>query len=82
MKQKDLALIGIVAIVSIFVATFASNFLIGSGGGKEQQAEVVDAISATFKTPDQRYFKEDSVDPTQIIRIGESANPTPFEQTQ
>lgn len=81
MKQKDLALIGIVAIISIVVATLASNVLIGSGG-RQQEAEVVDSISSTFNNPDRRYFNDKSVDPTQIIRIGENANPTPFEQTQ
>lgn len=80
MKQKDFALIIVVAVVSIVIASFASNMLVGSTGGREQQAEVVDPISATFKSPDSRYFNEESVDPTQIIRIGENANESPFEQ--
>ena len=81
MKQKDIALIVVVAVISIVVATLASNVLIGSGG-RQQEAEVVDAISATFESPSQDYFNSQSVDPTQIIRIGENANPTPFEQAQ
>ncbi len=82
MKQKDLALVAIVAVFSIVVATLASNVLIGHGGGKQQKAETVDAISATFEQPSKDYFNSQSVDPTQIIRIGDNSNQAPFTQAQ
>lgn len=82
MKQKDLALVAVVAVFSIIVASLASNVLIGHGGGRQQQAETVDAISATFDQPSKDYFNNDSVDPTQIIRIGDNSNQAPFSQAQ
>lgn len=82
MKQKDIAMVAVVAVFSIIVATFASNLIIGKGGGKQQQAETVDAISATFDQPNKDYFNSQSVDPTQIIRIGDNSNQAPFNQAQ
>lgn len=82
MKQKDIGLIVVVAIVSIVVASLTSNFLLGKSGSRQLKAESVDAISATFAQPDTKYFNDKSVDPTQIIRIGDNSNQTPFKQTQ
>jgi hypothetical protein len=80
MKQKDIALIIVVAVVSVVVATLMSNVLFASTGAKEQQAETVDAISADFANPDSKYFNSTSVDPTETIRIGDTTNQTPFDQ--
>lgn len=81
MKQKDLALVAVVAVISIVVASIVSNVVIGSDGGR-QQAEVVDVISATFDQPNKDYFNNESIDPTQIIRIGDNSNQAPFNQAQ
>jgi hypothetical protein len=82
MKQKDIALIVVVGIVSAVIALVASNMLFGSPSQKNQKAEVVDKITADFTTPDQRYFNDKSVDPTQSITIGDNSNETPFKQKQ
>ncbi len=77
MKQKDIALIVIVAIVSAAVALALSNVLFGASRS-QQKAEVIDPITASFPAPDQRYFNANSVDPTQTITIGNQSNQTPF----
>lgn len=82
MKQKDLVLVVVVAVISIAVASIVSNVVIGHDGGRQQQAEVVDAISATFDQPNKSYFNGESIDPTQIIRIGDNSNQAPFNQAQ
>lgn len=82
MKQKDIALIAVVAVVSIVIATIASNLVLGGSSAREQTAEVVDAISASFDQPDKDYFNEKSIDPTLLIRIGDNSNQAPFKQTQ
>lgn len=80
MKQKDITLIVIVAIFSLVVALVASSFLFGGAKAKTQQAEVVEPISAAFTQPDTRYFNDQSIDPTEVIRIDNNANQTPFNQ--
>lgn len=81
MKQKDIALIIVVAVVSAVVALVLSNILFGSPSRSQQKAEVVDPITANFPAPDQRYFNGDSIDPTQTITIGNGqTNQAPFNQ--
>lgn len=82
MKQKDIALIAVVAVVSIIMATVISNFAFSTSGAREQQAEVVGGISSAFTNPDPAYFNEQSIDPTEIIRIGNNSNQAPFKQSQ
>jgi hypothetical protein len=82
MKQKDIALIIVVAVISVVFSLVVSNLIFGSSSKRVQKAEKADAISADFKAPDQRYFNETSVDPTAIIRIGNGSNNSPFDQTE
>lgn len=78
MKQKDIALVVIVIIISGALAFVLSNTFITSSSNRKQQVEVVDAITAEFPEADSRYFNENSVNPTQLIQIGDNTNPTPF----
>jgi hypothetical protein len=77
-KQKDIALIVVVAVVSAAIALVLSNILFGSPSRSKQTAEAVDPITPAFAAPDQRYFNITSVDPTQTITIGNQSNQTPF----
>lgn len=78
MKQKDIALIAIVVIISGVVSFILSGFLFGSPSDRREEVEVVEPITADFTQPDKKYFNENSIDPTQLIRIGESSNSQPF----
>ena len=82
MKQKDVALIILIAFISGVVSFFVSGAIFNRIGGREQKAEKVDLITADFPTPDARYFNYNSIDPTQMIQIGDSNNPNPFNSTQ
>lgn len=78
MKQKDIALIVVIVAVSAVLSFVVSNALFGSPKTRQQQAEVVQPISADFEQPDSRYFNKNSFDPTKPITIGQNANPDPF----
>lgn len=78
MKQKDWTLIALIAVIAGVFAYLLSNMLISSPKNRQQKVEVVDAITEQFIQPSQKYFNEQSVDPTSLIRIGDNANPTPF----
>ncbi len=77
MKQKDIAIIAVVVIVSIVLAAVASK-LIFKPEAHQQKAEVVLPISPDFPTPDVKFFNKNSVDATQQIQIGETGNSDPF----
>ena len=78
MKQKDMLLIVIVVIVSATLSVFLTKALISTPKNRQQEVEIVDPISIDFPTPDKKYFNEKSIDPTQLIKIGNSSNKTPF----
>ncbi len=81
MKQKDIALIVVIVIITGVVSIVLSNILIPSPNKKRQSVEVVEPITAEFAQPDQKYFNKNSVNPTQTIKIGEGLNPAPFNDT-
>lgn len=78
MKQKDVALIAVVVIVSGLFSYIACSKFIPNTKPKVEKAEVVDPIVATFNVPDQTYFNAQSVNPSRLIQIGGSPNTTPF----
>lgn len=82
MKQKDIVLVVVMACISAVVAFVLSRWLFSSPQSREQTAEVVDVITADFSEPSTKYFHGTSVNPTQLIEIGNSANPNPFNSQQ
>ena len=78
MKQKDLALIIGIALVSAILSFVISGKLFASPKDREQQVETIEAISTDFPTPSAKYFNSSSIDPTQLIQIGNNSNQTPF----
>lgn len=78
MKQKDIAIIIIVVVASGILAVLVSKLTIKSAD-KQQQAEIVLAITPDFPAPDKRFFNSTSIDPTLPIQIGDNTNTDPFK---
>ncbi len=82
MKQKDIAMIIVIAAIAGVLALVLSRVFFSSSTDKQQKAEVVDVITADFPAPPAKYFNSNSIDPTQLIQIGDSNNPNPFKDQQ
>jgi len=78
MKQKDIALIIVIAFVSAIASLLISSKLFVTPGNRQQKVETVDVISSEFQTPNARYFNTDSIDPAQLVQIGNNNNTNPF----
>ena len=78
MKQKDIALIAIVVFFSAIFSYFISNAIFASPDKRQQQVEVVRAITTEFPKPDERFFNDQAFDSTRIIVIGDDTNTDPF----
>jgi hypothetical protein len=78
MKQKDIVLIIVVAAVSGIISLVVGHLVFAAPKDRQQKVEVVDAITTDFAAPDSKYFNSKSINPTQLISIGENANTTPF----
>jgi len=82
MKQKNIAIIVAVAIVSAILSFALATFLFGGKKIYNLKAPTVEPISAEFKLPSDQYFNNQSLDPTKNITIGDSTNDKPFIKPQ
>jgi hypothetical protein len=78
MKQKDIALVVVMVIISAAISLTVSKLFFGSPANREQQVEVVQPITANFPAPDKHYFNKDAFNPTKLITIDPNANTNPF----
>ncbi|MGH7142476.1 MAG: hypothetical protein ACREF5_03385 [Candidatus Saccharimonadales bacterium] len=79
MKQKDVALIILIAGISGVISFVVSNFIFASPANSQQKVAVVDPISTEFTTPNTQFFNNQSIDPTQLIEVQNSNNSNPFD---
>lgn len=80
MKQKDIAVIVAVAVLSAVVSMVVAHFVFDKPQNHKQKAEVVQAISPDFPAADTAYFNQNAIDPTEPIRIGDNNNSDPFRE--
>jgi hypothetical protein len=82
MKQKDIALIIVIAAVSGFASFFISRLIFANPTNRQQKVEIVDTITADFPMPSTKYFNSNAIDPSQVIVVGDGNNPNPFKGAQ
>ena len=81
MKQKDLAIIIGVVIISGILSFIISSKIIATPANRQQQVQVAPLISSQFNQPSSTYFNSSAIDPTKLIQIGNNSNQTPFNNT-
>ncbi len=78
MKQKDIALILVIAVVSGVFSLVIGQLVFAPSKNRQQKVEVVEAITTDFTAPDSKYFNSQSINPTQLIEISNNVNVAPF----
>lgn len=78
MKQKDIALIIVVAFISAMLSFFVSNKIFVTPKNRQQRVEVVDKITAEFKEPDKRFINPESINPILNTPLEPGTNQNPF----
>ena len=78
MKQKDIALIMVIAFVSAIISFIASDKIFVTPANRQQEVQVVDVVNPNFQTPSTKYFNSNSIDPTQDSQVGTGNNTNPF----
>ncbi|MEK7602692.1 MAG: hypothetical protein AAB459_00415 [Patescibacteria group bacterium] len=48
-----------------------SKFTFSRPASRQEKVEVVEAISSEFKEPDKKYFNNEAINPTVLIKIGQ-----------
>lgn len=84
MKRKELMIIGGVAVLAAIIAFFISDAVFGSPKKHPIKVPVVTKISSDFPNPQndtnyQKFFNSQAINPTKIIKIGDSNNTSPFQ---
>lgn len=78
MKKKDLTTMIAVAFFAVVFALVLSNLIFTPKSTKGLKAQKIDKIESAFEKPDKKYFNDESINPTQLIQIGDSPNAQPF----
>lgn len=80
MKKNDIALIILIASISMVVTYFIAKAIIGTPKSKQVSAEVVEPIKPDLVQPSNKIFNRDAINPTVVIQIGNPSNQQPFGQ--
>jgi len=78
MKQKDIALLVVIAFLSALLSFFISNKIFVTPATRQQKVQIVDPIDSNFKVPNSRYLNSQSINSTQPVTIGNNNNPNPL----
>jgi hypothetical protein len=84
MKQKDLLVIGLVAVVAAIFSFVISGAIFGTSKENLIKVPEVQPISSSFPSPStdetyQAFYNDKALDPTQLIQIGGNNNTAPFQ---
>lgn len=80
-KQSDIAVIILVASISLVASYFIGNSIINTDANRSTDVEVAVPISPEFPQPSTRIFHDDAINPTELIQIGnEQSDDRPFNQ--
>lgn len=87
MKKKDLIVVGIVAFFAAIFSLILSGAIFNSPKKNPVKVPVVYKISSNFPSVQndsayKAFFNDKALDPTQLITIGGSTNPQPFQGGQ
>jgi len=72
MKRSDLAMIILIAAVSVGIAYFVANSLFGGMTEQGTQVKTVDPITSTIEAPDSAIFNEDAINPSVEVNINQT----------
>ena len=75
MKKSDVAMIILIASMSILIAYFVAQAVIGGGTAQTAKVKTVDPISSEVVAPDPNIFNSNAINPTIEALIGNVGAP-------
>lgn len=73
MKKSDIAMIILIASVSILVAYFASKSILGDVSNQSVKVKTAEKITTEVVQPDESVFNKSAINPTVEVIIGNQA---------
>lgn len=76
MKKSDVAMIILIASISVLVAYFVAKALLGDVQNQSVKVKTTEPITATVEAPDKKIFNTNAINPTvEVIIGGDNASP-------
>lgn len=73
MKKSDIAMIILIASISMLVAYFAAKAIVGDTQNESVKVKTAEAISTDIVEPDTSVFNSEAVNPTVEVIIGDKS---------
>jgi thiamine biosynthesis lipoprotein ApbE len=70
MKKSDIAMVVLIASVSILVSFFATQALFGGAADETIKVKTVEKIDAVIVEPDTAIFNESAINPAVEVQVG------------
>ncbi len=81
MKKTDLAMIVLIAAVSVGVAYFVAHSLLGGMSEEGVKVKTVDPITSVVEAPDKAIFNDNAINPSVEVNINQSDTTTSTSDT-
>ncbi len=75
MKKSDIAALILIASISVLVAYFIADAVIGKPSSASVRVKTIAPITADVQTPDKTIFNRDAINPTVEVEIGDGQKP-------
>lgn len=75
MKKSDIAMIVLIASISVLAAYFVANSLLGGKNTRSVTVKVAAPISAGVTSPDSAVFNKSAINPTVEVIVGQGTSP-------
>jgi len=72
MKRTDIAMIVLIASVSIMIAFFATRAIFGGTANESVKVKTVDPIDSSIVEPSPAIFNSDAINPAVEVQVGAS----------
>lgn len=73
MKKSDVAMIILIASISILIAYFVAHAMMGGSGSEAVKVKTADPISSEVAEPDPTVFNSNAINPTVEVIIGQGS---------
>lgn len=77
MKKSDVAMIILIASISVLVAYFVGKAILGGSAVKAVKVDTIDAFSSNLTQPDAAVFNTNAINPTVEVTIGGGTSSAP-----
>lgn len=73
MKKSDVALIILIASISLVIAYFVMGAVFGKSSEQEAEIQTINPIGSQMVQPSPKIFNQDAINPTVTVVIGSDA---------